>query len=248
MLPKTQRKRRRNVSVSCFLVLLFPIYPRYRAYDHPVKRRKYDTIPNMGKKTLRIGFDFDGVIAYNPFRIIRAPISYVKRNLLHEKKLSFYYPSSPLQQAVWRILHDSSVFPSKGIDLLEKLVKEKTIEAHLITARYSFLDDHLHDWLRKHKVMHLFTTINWNKKDEQPHLFKEHTVKELSLDAFVEDNLDIVKHLHRNTKTKIYWIYNVLDRGYPHPHKHPHLGKALEDITSHFKVQNSNAKSNPKSK
>lgn len=184
----------------------------------------------MGKKTLRVGFDFDGVIAYNPFRIIRAPIAYVKRDLLGMKKLNFFYPTKPWEQFIWRILHDSSVFPSKGIDLLSSLVESGQIEAHLITARYSFLDDHLHDWLRRHKVIHLFKTINWNKNDEQPHLFKERILRQLLLDAFIEDNLDIVRHLTEKTKTKVYWIYNILDRAYPYPDRHPYLGKALEAI------------------
>ena len=183
------------------------------------------------KKKLRVGFDFDGVIAYNPFRIVRAPIAFVKKNILGVKKLEFFYPQAQWQQIFWRVLHDSSVFPAKGMDLLEKLVKEEKIEAHLITGRYSFLDTHLDRWLIKHNVKNVFKTINWNVGDEQPHLFKEKMVKKYDLDIFIEDNLDIVKYLRNNSEAKIYWIYNIIDRSHRYKYKYPYLEAALNRLT-----------------
>lgn len=198
------------------------------------------------KKIIRVGLDFDGVVAYNPFRIVRAPISLVKRNLLGIKKLSFIYPRRKWQQIIWTILHESSVYPAKGVDYLRILVQDKAIEAHIITARYSFLDNHLYKWLDKYRLRKLFKTINLNKNDEQPHLFKEKLIKKYDLDIFVEDNLDIVKYLHGKGKTKIYWIYNILDRNYPHPKKFPYLGKALEDILNRSKIKVQRSKSSSK--
>lgn len=179
---------------------------------------------------IRLGLDFDGVLAYNPFRVVRSPIAYVKRNILGIKKLSFFYPKSKWQQLFWILLHESSVFPAKGTHLLRKLVAENHVEAHLITARYSFLDDHLLHWLRKYKLETLFASVNLNKNDLQPHLFKEQMVKKYKLDIFIEDNLDIVLHLRKKKRTHVYWIYNVLDRFYPYPFKYPHLEEALKDI------------------
>lgn len=186
-------------------------------------------------KKIKIGLDFDGVVAYNPFRVIRAPVAYIKRSIFRVKKLSFYYPKSNFQKLLWTIIHESSVIPAKGINLLRKLVEEELIEAHLITARYSFLDAQLYNWLEKKRLTKLFKTININNLDEQPHLFKEKTISKHKLDFFIEDNLDIVKHLHEKGKTKIYWIYNILDRSFPHPHKFPYLEKALEEIILNLK-------------
>jgi len=192
-------------------------------------------------KLIRIGFDFDGVIAYNPFRIVRAPVSYIKRNVIGKKKLSFYYPKSPIQKYIWTMLHNSSVIPAKGIGLFKDLVEKKHIEAHLITGRYSFLDNHLETWLAKYGLKSYFKTINLNKKDEQPHQFKHRMIRHYNLDYFIEDNLDIVEYLssqfnsaatgHKSKdRTKIYWIYNILDMNHPHALKHPYLGKVLEEI------------------
>lgn len=191
----------------------------------------------MKKRIIRIGLDFDGVLAYNPFRIIRAPISFFKRRLLSVRKLNFYHPESSFEKIIWIILHESSVFPSRGAVNLKKLANTDNFELHLITARYSFLADNLHRWLKRHKFRNLFTTINLNKNDEQPHLFKEKMVRKYSLDYYIEDNLDIVLHLEKNTEAKIYWIYNIFDKRHIYPYKYPYLGKALENIVQRSKVK-----------
>lgn len=190
----------------------------------------------MSKK-IKVGFDFDGVIAYNPFRIIRYPISFLKRNILGIKRLSFWYPQTKWQQIFWKVCHESSVFPARGIEDFKALVKQGEIEAHLVTARYSFLDDHLYHWLERHNVRKLFTTVNMNLKNEQPHLFKEKFIKQNNLEFFIEDNLDIVKYLAPRVQTKVFWIYNILDRNYPYRYKYPYLGKALSDIPVHIHVK-----------
>ena len=72
------------------------------------------------KKPIKVGFDFDGVIAYNPARLVRAPISLFKRNILGVKKLSFFYPKTSVEKLMWKLVHNSSVFPGTGIELFKK--------------------------------------------------------------------------------------------------------------------------------
>ena len=179
---------------------------------------------------IRVGLDFDGVVAYNPFRIARPIVAYFKHDILKIKKLRFWYPQKKWQQIFWIILHESSVYPANGVDLVRSLVDERKIEAHLITARYSFLDNHLYKWLNKYKLRKYFKTINLNVDDEQPHIFKEKLIGKYKLDYFIEDNLDIVKHLVNKGKKNIYWIYNIFDRAYPHKNKFPYLKYALLEI------------------
>lgn len=189
------------------------------------------------KRKIRVGLDFDGVVAYNPFRIVRPIVAFTKKRLYGEQKLKFWYPTKKWQQFLWLVAHESSVFPAFGIKLLRKMVAQNRIEIHLITARYSFLDDHLNKWLGKKRLRHLFKSINLNKNDEQPHIFKEKIISKYRLDYFVEDNLDIVRYLNensklktQNSKLKIFWIYNVLDRDIKYKYKFPYLKKALESI------------------
>lgn len=179
---------------------------------------------------IKVGFDFDGVIAYNPLRIARFPIVYAKRKLFGVREMKFYYPKYWWQKVFWVILHKSSVFPAKGVTLLKKAVEEGYIEAHLVTGRYRFLDKDLQDWLDKHRLKNVFTTINVNKDNEQPHLFKEKMIRKNNFDFFIEDNWDIVKYLSQKNITKMYWIYNIIDRRIIYKNKFPHLEKAIQEF------------------
>jgi len=184
----------------------------------------------MKKQPLRVGFDLDGDLLYNPIRIARPIVSFVKIFFLKKKRLRFYYPKTRLEKELWRLVHKSSIYLAPGIDDIRHLVKEKKIVAYIVTARYSFLGKELMDWVKKQKLDLVFSEIHFNKNDEQPHEFKEKMINTLKLDLFVEDNFDIVKHTKKKTKASIVWIYNIFDRGIQYPYKFPYLKKAVEHI------------------
>lgn len=187
----------------------------------------------MASKKLRIGFDFDGVIAYNPLRILRAPYAFFQKRILGRKGVHFIYPQGEIQKLLWNLAHETSFFPSPGFKELKKLLREKKIEGYLITGRYSFLEHSLQNWLKKHGAEDLFQAIYVNKKDEQPHLFKEKMLRKLNLDAFVEDNWDIVQHLTAKFPQKnleIHWIFNILDRFKGYDLKYPSLKKFIHNL------------------
>ncbi len=181
---------------------------------------------------LRVGFDMDGVLLYNPARIIRPFMSYVKRLFLHKKSLSFYYPKSPHEKLFWSLAHKSSIYNAPGLSEIKELVSSGAIEAYLITARYGFLGKGVSQWVKKNDFEHTFKGVYFNSKDEQPHLFKERMVDKLKLDMYVEDNFDIVNHLKATTSAEILWIYNILDGKTPFPRKFPHLKQAIQYIKS----------------
>ena len=185
---------------------------------------------NMTNKPIRVGFDLDGVLLYNPARIARYPVTIFKRFFFKKKQLKFYFPVRQWEKTFWRILHWSSLFIAPGFDEIKKLVKDGKIEAYLITGRYSFLENDLRWWLKRMKIDHIFTGIHHNSKDEQPHIFKKRMINKLDLDIFVEDNFDIVSHLSKEGDRKIYWIYNIIDRYIDHPYKFPTLSKAVDHL------------------
>jgi hypothetical protein len=196
-------------------------------------RELYVRILVMASKKLRVGFDFDGVIAYNPLRLLRSPYAAFQRRVLGKKGVHFIYPEGNLQRAIWNLAHEISFFPSAGFDDLKKLLREKKIEGYLVTGRYSFLEDSLHKWLKKYGAEDLFKEIHINKKDEQPHLFKERMIKKLDLDMFVEDNWDIVQHLNHTKHSPslaVHWVYNIVDIFKKYERKHPHLRSFLGAI------------------
>jgi uncharacterized HAD superfamily protein len=187
--------------------------------------------PKLYRKKIRIGLDFDGVVAYNPFRIIRAPVAFIKRHIFGVTKLKFYVPHSKLARIFWIIVHESSMFPAFGSDRLRMLSEKHHVEFYLITARFHFLQPSLYRWLRRYRLLTVFRQIHINKDDKQPHEHKLEVINRLKLDYFVEDNWDIVHYLQGKTKAKIFWVYNISDRRKFYRYKVPYLAKFFDQIS-----------------
>ena len=191
----------------------------------------------MVNKPLKVGFDLDGVILYNPVRVLR-PLSAVLSKLIFKKKTtSFFIPQTPLAKFAWYLLHKSSFIPARGLNDLKKLVQEGKVEAHLITGRYASLSKDFESWMKAINSNHIFASQSHNIKNEQPHIFKQNMIKKLGLDIFVEDNWDIVRELKATSSklqalrnTRIFWITNLLDRHIPHEHKFHNLRGAIQKI------------------
>jgi hypothetical protein len=181
-------------------------------------------------KKIQVGIDFDGVLAYNPLRIFRLPVSLLKGYIVPKKQSEFYIPKSGLMRFAFWVPHQMSIFPSIGASLLRESMERGDIQAHLVSGRYGYLHTGLIQWLKWQKMYHLFASVNANARDEQPHIYKERMIRDLHLDYFIEDNLNIVQHLESRSRAKVMWIYNVFDRNYDYPHKYPYLKKALEAI------------------
>lgn len=189
----------------------------------------------MAKKPIRVGFDLDGVLLYNPARIIRPFVTFTKKRLLNIEKTTFFVPKTPLQKWLWKLLHYSSLFIAPGLDDVKRLVNEGKIEAYIITGRYGFLAGDFEKWLKKLDANPHFKKAIINSRSEQPHLFKKRIIKDLDLDIFIEDNWDIVRQLRVKSKeqrAKIFWIYNIFDRNIEYPHKFPTLKKVVQHIGS----------------
>ncbi|GAB4219722.1 MAG: hypothetical protein Fur009_7190 [Candidatus Microgenomates bacterium] len=201
----------------------------------------------MKNKVIKVGFDLDGVLLYNPARIARPIIYFLKKIFLKRKIDKFYYPKNKFEKFIWLLLHKSSFFPQSGIDEIKKLIKNKKIKAYVISARYESLKDDFLLWKKKIDPEDLFSGWYYNEKDEQPYEFKAKMIKKLNLDIFVEDNWDIVKKLKVNhvrrgqklkvKKIKIFWIYNLLDRNIKYKYKFSSLKEVINFIRKMLNVR-----------
>lgn len=193
---------------------------------------------NLNKKNskvLRVGFDLDGVILYNPARILRPLIALIKKLFIRKRLNKFWIPKKPWERWFWSLAHRSSIFIAPGFEDIKRLVKQNKIKAYLVTARFSFLKDDLQKWLSNKHFNQVFSQVYYNENDEQPHLFKDKVIKKLKLDFFVEDNWDIVKHLSpkfekEKPPTKVFWLYNIFDKRIDYLFKFPGLKQAVREI------------------
>lgn len=185
------------------------------------------------KKILKVGFDMDGVILYNPVRFIRPIAKFLKpfkSFAFKQNKESFYYPKSKIEQLFFRLLHKTSFMPDPALKDLERLVKSKKVEAYIITGRYLLLKKEFENWLKIINKNKIFKGCYQNLEDLQPNEFKQKMIKKLNLDIYVEDNFDIVQKL--NKKTKIFWITNFLDQHIPYQYKFSNLKQALQYLNN----------------
>ncbi len=184
----------------------------------------------MKQPKLKVGFDLDGVLLYNPARIFR-PITVGFKAILKPKikqKTHFYYPKTLLEQWMWIIVHWSSLFISPGFENIKKLAGNGDIEAYIITSRYDCLKHDFRRWLQKMDSKKHFHATFHNKENLQPHVFKEKMINELGLDYFIEDNWDIVQHINKHTKAKGIWISNAFDKHIPYDLKFLSLEEAMK--------------------
>lgn len=191
------------------------------------------------QKPIRVGIDFDGVLAYNPLRIVRAPMSLVQRTFISRKKKEFYIPRSAIEKFFFRLPHELSIIPGFGAHKLVDLTKSGIIEPYLISGRFAYLDPGLQSWIKRNGYDKVFKNIYTNKNDEQPHIFKKRHIETLGLAYFIEDNLDIVEYISQESTTNMLWIYNIVDRYHWYPNKFSSIGEALDYIKQQSLVRKS---------
>lgn len=184
------------------------------------------------KRIIKVGLDFDGVITYNPFRVARLAIAFLKHQILGIKKIGFFVPKNPWQRLLYYlIIVIPSAFPANGVTFLKKLTQSDKFEFFLITGRFNFVKNDTMAWLKYYGLDKVFKKIYVNNKNEQPHEFKKRIISLEKFDYFIEDNWDIVNFLNtQKVSAKIYWVYNIFDAFRKYQNKFPHLNKALEYI------------------
>lgn len=180
----------------------------------------------MTHTPLRVGLDFDGVVLYNPLRVIRPLMSYLKlKKVVKRDQLVFFAPHNSWQRSVWWLAHQSSLFPSSGLSGLRPLVDQGLIEVHLVTGRYPQLAADVHRKLKLFGLRDLFASVNTMPTVQQPHEYKKAQIDRLDLDIFVEDNFDIAAYLTGQVKAEIFWVDNALD-------KHLAFARKFDDVSA----------------
>lgn len=184
------------------------------------------------KAPLKVGFDFDGVILYNPARVLRPFLGYLrgKKKKNGKTSLYFYHPKSKIQRLFWLLAHQTSLFPSPGLDEVRDMVASRSIEAYIITGRSSFLQADFDRRLRSIKADKFIKQACLSEKDEQPHKYKARMIAKLKLDCYVEDNWNIAQYLSQNTQARIFWITNAADDHIEYGDKYHRFGEVVAEI------------------
>lgn len=200
--------------------------------------------PKKQQQNIRIGFDMDGVILDNPARIFRRFIATGKQwHLLPRRELEFYQPKNWLEKRLWLYLHKSSWRLAPGYQRLRKLQEKfPVLEAYVISARFDCLQPDSQRWLQRFAKDQTFQELYLNSKDEQPHLFKARLIKQLKLNYYVEDNLDLARYLSQHCpQTEIWWLSNWVDGQKSYPKSFRSFSEVIHDLEILLKQKETHA-------
>jgi uncharacterized HAD superfamily protein len=159
---------------------------------------------------MKIGFDLDRVLINYPPIVPALFIDWLYRNHDVKEQVSYRYPKSSFERWFRKLTHFYLLRPkmTKNVDFVVSLSQSSNHDLYLVSSRYKFLEDLTLKILNRYGLGSAFKSVNLNIKDEQPHLFKTRVIKELNLDIFIDDDLDLLKYLSNNlSKTKLVW-YN----------------------------------------
>lgn len=160
----------------------------------------------------KIGLDLDGVLVGLPPFIPSAFIEWLYKDH-SQKQLSYRYPPF-FEQKIRQLSHLPFIRPEiKGnCRLLKELNQQKKYCFYLITGRFAFLEKLTFAWLKKYNLIHVFDKIYLNKKNIQPHKFKEQILNKVQLDLYIEDDFDSIIYLAtRFQKIHFYWYTRKKD-------------------------------------
>ncbi len=153
-----------------------------------------------------IGFDFDKIFVDYPPLIPDFIIDKLYKKKNH--KLTYRFPSYFEQQL--RIASHIIFLRQpliNNINALSKISGDKNMDIYLISGRFGFLKKQTNQWLKKYRIDRFFKKTFFNFNNEQPHLFKDRVLKDLGIEKFIDDDLDLLTHLAiNNPKSEFYWL------------------------------------------
>jgi hypothetical protein len=184
------------------------------------------------KPPIRIGFDLDGVLLYNPLCVMRPFSQKFSQFAQHSKTPKFYVPKNPFTQFIWKLIHYSSLYPAVRVHDFVSWRDSLPIETYVITARFRCLKGQFDRWKKQYKAHLAFTHCYQNLQDEQPHEFKAKMINQLNIKYYVEDNWGIVDYLTKHTEATVLWVTNPLDKTFiEYTYRFDTLKEALDWIS-----------------
>lgn len=166
---------------------------------------------------MKIGFDLDKVLINYPPLIPGKLIDWLYKHDPQEilslespnKELSYHIPKSRLEIFLRKLSHLQFLRSpiQQNVTFLKNL-NQSSHQIYLISSRYKFLEEITYKLLKKYDLFSPFKKIYLNLENQQPHIYKEKIIKELGLNIYIDDDLDLLQHVQKTCpQTAFYW-YN----------------------------------------
>lgn len=183
---------------------------------------------------MRIGFDLDGIFVGSPPGVPKELIEWLYRGPQNYEP-KYRFPTTKVEQIIRKWSHIWLLRPkiSANIDFVKHISLDKKLNIYLISSRYQFLEQETFTILKKYGIQSFFSKIYLNAKNEQPHLFKKKILEKIKIDVFIEDDLMMLKYLHKFCpKIRFLWYNPEENRNLPKGITHI---KNLSELNSYIK-------------
>jgi len=188
----------------------------------------------MNKTKLKVGFDLDGVLLYNPLMIVRPFLKFIRKYILKKASTGSFTAKTKAETYINWVYIKLSLLNLYGYSKIIELIESGLIEAYIVTSRHSAYEKEFSkSVVRLNKGGH-FKKALYNKDDLEPFEFKRNAIKNLKLDYFVEDNLDVVLKLNAEFPDKIFWITNLVDKRHAFKKKFNNLFDVAIELRKHL--------------
>ena len=161
----------------------------------------------MNQRIIKIGVDLDGVIARHSLGGFWVILRKLKEKVLKTARpANWYYPNASLEKLAWRIINWLRIPFADRDGFFASLAKENKAKFYLVTSRFKFLEKLTTDWLEKHHLDKYFSGVLINNKDINPLIFKAKIINDWGIDCFIDDDIDVIDYLKKNTNAKLFWV------------------------------------------
>lgn len=156
---------------------------------------------------MNIGFDLDKIFINLPPYI---PDKIVDRFYKHKTKEDLLYRIPSKTEQVFRLVTHAKTFRrpiQENLKFIEEMTQKKDNKYFLITGRFGFLKKKTEAFINKHNFDKIFDGMYFNYDNQQPHKFKNIIIKNLHLNTYVDDDLDLLKFLSKgNPNVSFFWF------------------------------------------
>lgn len=162
---------------------------------------------------MNIGFDLDKIFINAPPIVPGKIIEWLYKG---EPNGSLRYRSPIKAEQIIRILSHHPLLRSpitENMNYIKSLAVAGKNKYYLISSRFNFLKKRTDNLIKRYDFGKIFNAMYFNYENKQPHLFKNEIIKKLSLDKFVDDDLQLLEYLtDKNPMTKFFWLNNRVSK------------------------------------
>jgi len=184
----------------------------------------------MKQNKIVIGIDLDGIFVDKPPIIPASFINYLYGDP-KKAKLKYNIPNTKFEIFIRRVSHSQFLRPiiKKNVNWLRATYNGTEITCEIITGRYAFLDGVTKSLLLKNGLRLSLNHLWINLDNEQPHLFKERTIKHLKLKYMIDDDIYMLNYLAKRLPDVMFFWYS--NSSYFHTSDIEELSKNIRPIS-----------------